>query len=174
MARSARIVSAAKGGVQQTGNGTFYSFQSGSMGAAPVPDDGPPLQPFESEAPDHDDWQRELLAREAAEGITEPETPFLGEDYAMPVAHIRPGPVTYVPGPSTAPADLTGIPETFGLQVERKADGTWKITAPDVHVGLFVSDRDLCAALAKAPSVLANIVRLDGVMPQPKARRKKL
>ena len=80
-------------------------------------------------------------------------------------------PIARAPAPR-APADLTGLPERFTLLVEQRPNGFWKVSAPDVHIGLFVAKQDLHEALAEAPGALAQIVRLDGVVTKAARGRK--
>lgn len=185
MARKARMISAPAGGTTQLGQHTSMRLLAGSMGAPmqPMPGDAP-LTNERFEAPLQDDaaWEQQVRARELAAGLPAaapaPEREYYDESPAPP----RPGSLTYVNDPASlpryvsaplAPPDLSGLPPTFTLDVEQKPDGTWKVTAPGVHVGLFVADRDLGAALSRAPGVLAEIVRLDGVVAKPKMRKAK-
>lgn len=194
MTRKARMIASPPGGTVQLGQHTSMRLLAGSMGAPvqPMPGDEP-LTSERFEAPTQDDaaWEQQLRQREMAEGmeaatfVPQPPAPtrFSGISTADPEYYddppVRPASITYAPDMMSRPAappvriDLSGLPGTFTLEVEQKPDGTWKITAPGVHVGLFVADRDLGAALSRAPGVLAEIVRLDGVVAKPRTRKVK-
>ena len=135
---------------------------------------GEPLRPVGAPSPNadmdvaHDAWEQELKRRERAAGLPESSQ---SANEPLPV----PGPGRYVertPTPSIERVtDITGLPERFTLEIERKGEW-WKITAPTVHVGLFVAHQDLIVALSDAPGALAAILRLDGELPRPKRGRK--
>jgi hypothetical protein len=179
MARKARMISAPAGGTRQLGQHTSMRLLAGSMGAPsqPMPGDEPLTnERFEAPAQDNTAWEQQVRMREMAEGIPEQARGDAEEERAALSERLK-----YTPLPAYdtlahiktihSATDLSGLPGTFTLEVEQKPDGTWKVTAPGVHVGLFVADRDLGAALSRAPGVLAEIVRLDGVVARPKARR---
>ncbi len=144
----------------------------GTMGA----DVGAPQAPLQAterfEAPEipDTDWARTVAQREAAEGL--------------PVVR-SPAPISFIASHSevnraldqmeqrrqSLGADLTGLPDRFTLEIERKAD-RWKVTAPGVHSGLWKSGTDLPAVVDEALAVLAEMVRVDGVAPRPRVRKK--
>lgn len=190
MARKARMISAPAGGTTQLGQHTSMRLLAGSMGAPtqPMPGDEPlTTEPFEAPVQDDAAWERQVRARELAAGL--PTLPSVMErattafdftiggtrDPGAPIPQSdREAPIPQAVWREVAKlSDLSGLPSTFTLEIEQKPDGTWKVTAPGVHVGLFVADRDLGAALSRAPGVLAEIVRLDGVVAKPKTRRAK-
>jgi hypothetical protein len=147
------------------------------MGASPIAGNDPPLdpsgghEPFEGSVTQDDAvWQQQIRARELADGLPASASP-PAEAWSAPA--YREAPATYDrPVYVTEPADISDLPDRFALEIERKPDGMWKVTAPGVHVGLFVADRDLSSALAEAPGVLAEIVRLDGVVAKPRERKR--
>jgi hypothetical protein len=128
----------------------------------------------------NEDWAESLARREAAAGL--PATAGGGEGaperYGTPAwqrAADAPNIVEVleaIPRPvPRPPADLSPLPDRFTLQVERKPDGWWIVTAPGVHIGLFVAAPDLPGALADAPATLAQIVRLDGIVARGRRRK---
>lgn len=64
------------------------------------------------------------------------------------------------------PLSNTTLPSDFAVCVERRPDGWWLVTAPAVHVGLFIIHRDLSVALADVPAALSELLRLDGPVPR--------
>ena len=173
------------------GDGTVVRWAAGSSNlnaspaalaaaVAPTPGAAPTRSTRKDPAPEsvgNDAWARTVAAREAAEGLA---TKAVRKQEAEPATRVVvPGGLThYDPDaprmmPVYSPADLSGLPDSFALEVQRKPDGWWVVRAPTVHVGLFVAHRDLQVAMADAPGALAAILRLDGQMPQPKAGRKR-
>ena len=159
-----KVVKQAPNVLHESALGTFRF--GAQRGASPRP-----TSTAQTQEEDHATWEAEVKRREAREKI------------AVPVSALRPtagsGGVIYTPGgisyvpmvttPKAAQTDMTGLPNSFDLHIELKPDGWWKVTAPTVHAGLFVSNKDLLTALVEAPGLLAQIVRLDGV--QVKTRR---
>lgn len=180
MARHTKLVRGPAAGLVRTGAGSSgYKITAGSMGAAvmaPNPQADLPQgdTAFEPEAPvavSDDAWAQTLAAREAAEGLAsapeERDDRFYREP---PGAYERRGGLpAHQP---RAPADLTGLPERFSLEIETKPDGWWVVRAPEVHVGLFIAHQDLLLAIADAPVALAAILRLDGLVPKEKRRKR--
>ena len=164
------------------GQHTVVRMVSGTMGAAgdpgPTPALGPPKpEPEPVAASDHDAWSAEVARREAAQGIARDVAP--PAEQSVPrqddPRQVVPGGITFGPRWPTLydqqPApDLSALPERFALEIQRLPGDWWKVTAPGVHVGLFVARQDLAEALVEVPAALAEIVRLDGSAPQPKTR----
>lgn len=172
MARSVRAVSSPRGGPIQIGTGHTFRMQSGSMGApaAPMVSDEPlgVADKFEVTQQDDANWQAEIRRREMSAGLPPVSAPaakvepFWGT--ASTAASVAPPPI---------PVDLTDLPDHFTLEVQRKGDGWWIVRAPTSHVGLFVAHQNLIDALSDAPGALAQILRLDGPVPEIKRRRTK-
>lgn len=179
MPRKIRLIESPRGGAIQTGQHSHIQFMAGSMGASPLPGNDAPLTNERFEAPIQDDaaWEQQVRERELAEGMEAanftPQSPPPERFDGFQIVTRTPSPARPPWSDPPTPPDISGLPTTFALDVEQKPDGTWKVTAPGVHVGLFVADRDLGAALSRAPGVLAEIVRLDGVVAKPRARRGK-
>lgn len=188
MARETRLIESPRGGTVTLGQHSSMRLLAGSMGAAQAagadgPLDASPATAERFEAPIADDaaWAAQVRAREAAEGLpvhvvdrfVNPPIVGVASDH---LRHFSLAPGSVPPGDWKASldeeADLSPLPDAFALEIERKPDGMWKVTAPSVHVGLFVADRDLGSALARAPGVLAEIVRLDGVVARPRTGRR--
>ena len=139
---------------------------------------------------DNDSWQAELRMREIAEGLDDrpvnvplPPAPNARklEDYPPPqreshLSHRQMPDHDQMDWPRLPIeiadlTDLSGLPDSFAFHIERKGE-KWKVTAPDIHVGLFVADENLSAALARAPGELSKIIAIDGLQPKPKARKR--
>lgn len=164
-----------EGRVVRMGGGNVGPVASRADMDAVVPD-----QPFEAGAGADtaaDQWAQELERRDRAAGIA--PVPMVAPSHPVPMDSLLPGVGRYVTGPvepmrvERQPSDLTALPDRFALEIERKPGGMWKVTAPGVHVGLFVAGADLATVLADAPAALANIVSLDGVLAKPRERKKR-
>jgi hypothetical protein len=119
-----------------------------------------------------DAWAREVARREANEATSWAADGLMALPPTRVSGGVQPTPVYYPADPvfhelpTRDPPDLTGLPDRFTLEIGRKADGWWIVTAPAHHVGLFVANQDLLAALNDAPGALAQILRLDGAQPK--------
>lgn len=172
MANKVRTVSTPPAQLVQTGErNQGFRFLAGSMGAAmPHPDGG---EKFEAAT---ELSEREIAEREAALGLSSEPEPVRGKpsDTYVPPGHAEEvRRVAAFADYVNRDADLSTLPDRFTLEIERKGDGWWKVTAPAVHIGLFIAHQDLATALADAPAALAEIVRLDGQVPAAKRRGKK-
>lgn len=175
MTGKTRLISAPPAQVIHHERGTIRPAAGSSMASGvPIRDEAVALGPDRTEAPQlaDDAWEAELRRRELAEGLPVATAAPLPTPQQQSTAFIPAAFVTQLPHPTSRPEadefdapDLTGLPEKFALEVERKGDW-WKVTAPDVHIGLFVAHQDLLIALADAPGALAQIVRLDGMNPR--------
>ena len=176
--RPVRAATPPPGNLIRTGDGNRgYRFESGSIGAWQTIE--PPPTRFEA-APEL--TAEQIAERERAAGI-EPEGVPPAAGYA-PVGRpiedpanwnaLQPGPVQLVSSPRRAPVtDLSGLPQRFTLDVERKENGWWVVRSPALHAGIFVAREDICDALAEAPGIIAEILRLDGEQPAKRRRAKK-
>jgi len=171
--RPVRAATPPPGNLIRTGAGDMgYRFMAGSMGAAATIE-VPPTK-FEA-APEL--TAEQIAERERAAGI-EPEGVPPAAAYGPPgrpvVAPFQPGPVQFVSPPRREPVtDLSGLPQRFTLDVERKENGWWVVRSPALHAGIFVAREDICDALAEAPGIIAEILRLDGEQPAKRRRAKK-
>lgn len=167
-----------------TGNSAQGSWRqlSGSMGAlAPehlTETENQSAEKFEAAVVPDADWERTVAQREAQEGIqhlAQTQHPPYPKEMNIEMG-IAGRPETHytqrVVVEDKPKEDLSSLPDKFTLLIERKPDGWWKITAPDSHVGLYVAYPDLNIALQDAPGALAQILRLDGVVPAAKRGRK--
>ena len=142
---------------------------SGSMGAGGPPGPQAMPEPMPMPMPDgnrladgpDDDWAGEIARREAAAGVA---TAAVAAPAALNPDYVYDFPARVAATRERPPADLTPLPDRFALDVERKPDGWWVVRAPGVHPGLFCAHQDLATALSEAPEMLAEIVRLDGVV----------
>lgn len=176
MARSVRPVSSPRGGTQDLGGGRSMRIIAGSMGAAGtgLTNDEPLGVADRFEAPPVEDraWADEVRRREQAAGLPTVAPRQSGQLHNIDQS--RGGIVTIAGStPSRQPSDLSGLPERFTFEIERKPDGWWKVSAPASHIGLFVANQDLLQALSEAPGALAQILRLDGPTPASPKRKKK-
>lgn len=150
---------------------------AGSMGAAGSTQSNEPLGDTDKfETPQLDDaaWAQDVRRRELAMGIASGPARVSGAAQPAPVysppTEIRP----VVPGEGyKPPMDISNLPDTFTLKVERKPDGWWKITTPDHHVGCYIIHKDLFVGLCDAPGSLAQLLRMDGPLPAPRKRKSK-
>ena len=184
--RRVKTIHSASVAPMDTGRGTIRMVGAPGQPLAPTP---PPPAPTNfapmtpTETPD-DQWEAEVKRRELTAGIPAAAVPggsagtlariheqSGGLDGVMDDPRGRPVLDHHADEPA-ALVDLSALPDKFNLQVERKKNGWWKVTAPEVHTGLFLSHQDLLRALAAAPITLAQIVQIDGTLPLDKRKRR--
>lgn len=177
-----RVIQQAPAPVVTSGSGVFRPIAAPTTLSAPqsvaaVPADDRAFMPDAGVA--DDEWALELERREANDELVRERKTTLVATGAPTPKSILPGSISYAEGPVQAiarkptTAPLTSLPDRFTLDIERKPDGWWKITAPSVHTGLFIARQDLADALADTPEALAEILRLDGPLPQAKRRKRR-
>lgn len=174
-----RVIKAAGPSMPQPENGVARMVAGSMAGSTAPPALGPQpvvhdrMEPGAADLP-HDAWEQEIRRREAGAGMAAAASTSaealkqmsggIGNNY-----EVRRAPANMA---ATDPPNLDGLPTKFTVEVEQKSDGIWKITAPSVHVGLWIADRDLGAALYKVPVALAAILQVDGTKPAARRGRK--
>lgn len=127
-------------------------------------------QPVELPAGESDAAYAHMIAqREALEGLPQPES------IPEPIPNFRPF-LRREPEPPRQTQrrqfDFQALPDQFVLNVERKGD-SWKITSP-AHIGLWKAGHDLPVVVQDALAALAEMIALDGPVPRPAMRKRKV